>query len=237
MTELRIRFLGVPEVSLAGRPVAFQRRASLALLAHLSVTGRRASRSSLAGFLAGDLDEEPAQRRVSNTLADLRAAVGDYLAVTREWVAFDRERPHWIDVADFEAHVATSQRPGSVPLATSAQVVAPALGGPARRAVTRQRAAETAPAVRPGRPRLRAAGPGGTADRSGGRRAAAPGAAQGGWRAHRRPDRRGAGQDPRSVGREDVAGLASFLAPPGASYVTGATSTIDGGVTWNHQEQ
>src|SRR5262245_39425690 len=60
----------------------------------------------LAAFLAGDLDEEPAQKRVRNTLNDLRAAVGDHLAVTREWVAFDRERPHWIDVADFEAQVA-----------------------------------------------------------------------------------------------------------------------------------
>src|SRR5262245_42804754 len=72
---------------------------------------RPAPRSSLAAFLAGDLDEESAQKRLRNTLNDLRTAVGDHLAVTREWVAFDRERPHWIDVTDLEARVAARDDP------------------------------------------------------------------------------------------------------------------------------
>ena len=63
----------------------------------------------LAGILAGDASEEQAQKRVGNTLTDLRAAVGEHLHVTREWVAFDRQRPHWIDVAEFEAQVARAR--------------------------------------------------------------------------------------------------------------------------------
>ena len=36
---------------------------------------------------------------------------------------------------------------------------------------------------------------------------------------------------------EDVAGVAAFLASDDASYVTGATYFVDGGLTWNYKEQ
>lgn len=36
---------------------------------------------------------------------------------------------------------------------------------------------------------------------------------------------------------EDVAGLAAFLACSDADYVTGTTYFVDGGLTWNYQEQ
>jgi glucose 1-dehydrogenase len=36
---------------------------------------------------------------------------------------------------------------------------------------------------------------------------------------------------------EDVAGVAAFLASSDADYVTGATYFVDGGLTWNYQEQ
>ena len=74
----------------------------------------------LAGILAGDASEEQAQKRVGNTLTDLRAAVGEHLHVTREWVAFDRQRPHWIDVAEFEAQVAACTNPLEAPAAATA---------------------------------------------------------------------------------------------------------------------
>ena len=36
---------------------------------------------------------------------------------------------------------------------------------------------------------------------------------------------------------EDVAAIASFLASPDSNYVTGTTFVVDGGLTWNYQEQ
>ena len=36
---------------------------------------------------------------------------------------------------------------------------------------------------------------------------------------------------------DDVAALASFLASSDADYVTGSTFFVDGGLTWNYQEQ
>jgi glucose 1-dehydrogenase len=36
---------------------------------------------------------------------------------------------------------------------------------------------------------------------------------------------------------EDVAGAAAFLASQDASYITGTTLFVDGGLTWNYSEQ
>jgi glucose 1-dehydrogenase len=36
---------------------------------------------------------------------------------------------------------------------------------------------------------------------------------------------------------DEVAGLAAFLASSEADYITGTTYVIDGGLTWNYQEQ
>ncbi|OLP18429.1 sugar dehydrogenase [Leptolyngbya sp. 'hensonii'] len=36
---------------------------------------------------------------------------------------------------------------------------------------------------------------------------------------------------------QDVSGLVAFLASPDADYITGSTFFVDGGLTWNYQEQ
>ena len=95
-----------------GRPLALRRRASLALLAYLALSGRPHRREALATFLAGDASETRANKLLSNVLTDLRGAVGPYVAVTRQTVAFEAGLPHWIDVATFRAHLADGSRAG-----------------------------------------------------------------------------------------------------------------------------
>jgi DNA-binding SARP family transcriptional activator/predicted ATPase len=120
VSELRLHLLGAPGASVDGRPAPLRRRASLVLLAYLALTGRRYPRPVLAGLLAGEASAAQAQKRLTNALADLRAGVGDHLQVTRQWVAFDRARPHWLDVAEFEARVADCADPRAAPAAAAA---------------------------------------------------------------------------------------------------------------------
>ena len=105
-TELRLCLLGYPLATLDGRPLALRRRASLALLAYLALSGRPHRREALATFLAGDASETRANKLLSNVLTDLRGAAGPYVAVTRQTVAFEAGLPHWIDVATFRARLA-----------------------------------------------------------------------------------------------------------------------------------
>ncbi len=111
-TELRLCLLGSPLATVDGRPLALRRRASLALLAYLALSGRPHRREVLATFLAGDASETRANKLLSNVLTDLRGAVGPYVAVTRQTVAFEAGLPHWIDVATFRAHLADGGRAG-----------------------------------------------------------------------------------------------------------------------------
>src|SRR5262245_21359167 len=119
MAQLRLHLLGVPEISLDGRPAHPRRRSAVALLAYLAVTGRAHHRDVLAALLAGEADEARAQKHLSNALAELRAALGDCLVVGRETVALDRERPYWLDVDAFE-HCAAAAAEGDAGAAREA---------------------------------------------------------------------------------------------------------------------
>ena len=89
---LRLRLLGTPRVSRGDAPLAFHRRAALALLAYLAVTGRAHRREALATLLAGDAGEGRANKLLSNVLTDLRSVVGDHVRITRQVVALDPGR-------------------------------------------------------------------------------------------------------------------------------------------------
>lgn len=112
---LRLRLLGRPQITLDDKPVTdFAYRASLALLCHLAVAGRPHSREVLAGLFWGERPDANARASLRKSLTDLRRSVGDFLVVTRQTVAFDRKRPHWLDVAEFSFRVddALQQRGG-----------------------------------------------------------------------------------------------------------------------------
>src|SRR5262245_37217749 len=103
MLELRLRFFGVPEIGLGGRPVTLRRRSALALLAYLAVTGRPHRRETLATLLSDDLGGEQAGRLLCNALYELRGLIGDHLVVTPKEVGLRPDAPRWQDVAVFRS--------------------------------------------------------------------------------------------------------------------------------------
>ena len=108
MTTLELRFLGGFVIRQDGRPlVALKSQKGQALLCYLAVTGKAHSRSALAGLLWADVPEMNAQTNLRKTLNRLKPHLSDRLLATRSTLAFDRDAPHWLDVAEFEANVAS----------------------------------------------------------------------------------------------------------------------------------
>ena len=104
--ELQLTLLGKLEVTQGGVPVTgFAHKKSLALLCYLAVTGRSHTREALAGLLWGEATEANARAGLRKSLTDLRRFVAPHLAITRQQVGLDRERPYWLDVQVFERQV------------------------------------------------------------------------------------------------------------------------------------
>jgi DNA-binding SARP family transcriptional activator/predicted ATPase len=104
---LRLRLMGVPEVSLNGVPLTFSRRRALALLVYLAVTGHVHTRDVLATLLSGEAADSQARKRLSNALAELRQLVGDYVVTTRDTASFNTNLPSWMDVRAFRQALAS----------------------------------------------------------------------------------------------------------------------------------
>ena len=101
MTELRLGLLGPPLVERDGRPVAFDTRKALALLALVAVDGRDQSRQRLAAMLWPGSDDFRARGALRRTLSVAVAALGGALVVGRHNVRLDPSRIQ-VDVLDFE---------------------------------------------------------------------------------------------------------------------------------------
>jgi DNA-binding SARP family transcriptional activator/predicted ATPase len=107
--ELRLTLLGFPQIWLGDRILTFARRRAVALLVYLVVTRRPHSRESLVALLCDQGAGERARVQLRNALADLTSLLGDDLTVTRQTIAFDTNRPHWLDVAGFEGALDKAQ--------------------------------------------------------------------------------------------------------------------------------
>lgn len=104
--KLELTLLGQAEVRLAGEPVTgFYSSKAQALLFYLAVTGQTHPRLTLAGLLWADMPDTDALTNLRQVLASLRKLVGDHLTITRQTVAFNRERDYWLDVEAFQAGV------------------------------------------------------------------------------------------------------------------------------------
>ncbi|RIK43782.1 MAG: hypothetical protein DCC55_04350, partial [Chloroflexi bacterium] len=101
---LEITLLGRPQIKLEGQIApAINANKALALLYYLAATGQTHSRQALAGLLWSDLPEEAARRNLRVELNRLTAVFDSYLLRSRETMAFNRDLPHRLDLALFEA--------------------------------------------------------------------------------------------------------------------------------------
>ncbi len=77
-----------------------------ALLCYLAVSKRPFSRQVLAGLLWGEIPEADARRNLRGVALKLRRAVGDYLLITHQTLAFNDEMEHNVDTAVFRSLLA-----------------------------------------------------------------------------------------------------------------------------------
>ena len=105
MTELSLALLGPPVVKRDGKPVTFDTRKAIALLALLAVTGREHSREQLADLLWPDADSAKGRASLRRTLSVTAAAMGTGLTITRAAVTIELSVVQ-VDVRDFETLIA-----------------------------------------------------------------------------------------------------------------------------------
>ena len=112
---LRLELLGGLRVTLDGTPVVgFISSPVPALLCYLAITGIPQFRPALAALLWSDLPEVDAATNLRQVLVNLRHLLDPYLLVTRQTVAFNRDRAYWLDVEHFEAHLAAGFATGDL---------------------------------------------------------------------------------------------------------------------------
>jgi DNA-binding SARP family transcriptional activator/predicted ATPase len=104
--ELKLELLGGLKLTLGDKPLVGLRYAKTqALLCYLAVTGRPHSREALASLLWSESAEEDARTNLRSVLSKLRRALPNYLLITRESLAFNRESPYSLDVEHFLANL------------------------------------------------------------------------------------------------------------------------------------
>jgi DNA-binding SARP family transcriptional activator/Tfp pilus assembly protein PilF len=108
--RVSIRLLGPVTVEVAGAPLAVDTRKATALLAYLAVTGRPASRESLAALLWPEAEGSDARAALRRTLSVLNAGLGDgALAIDRTSVAL-RDDVAEVDLARFRAALGRARK-------------------------------------------------------------------------------------------------------------------------------
>jgi DNA-binding SARP family transcriptional activator len=113
VSHLALSLLGPPQIECDGEPVKLDRRKAIALLTYLAVTGESHSRDALVNLLWPESDSSRGRAALRRTLYALnRALEGDWLAVDREEVGLDPEAALWVDVAQFQEHLAECERHG-----------------------------------------------------------------------------------------------------------------------------
>lgn len=101
--ELRLSLLGDVAIKLGDDVITgLPSRAAEALLIYLVCSPRPVAREKLAELLWAERTTAQALTNLRTILTPLRRALGDYLIVSRQTLAFDHSRAYWLDVAEFE---------------------------------------------------------------------------------------------------------------------------------------
>jgi len=121
-TQLHVHLLGQPRFALGDEPFRFSARPkALPLLGYLLLhRDRPVSRDSLAFLLWEDDEEEKARTNLRRHLHELGqllpTAPVPWFVTDSETVAWNATAPLWLDVAEFEAHIARGEPSGAVDL-------------------------------------------------------------------------------------------------------------------------
>ena len=96
---VKLSTLGTLELTLpAGRSAANLTPKTLALLVYLMVTGKVHQRDQLATLFWRESPVEQARKNLRYLLPDLRHLLSDYLLITQQSIAFNRQQAYWLDV-------------------------------------------------------------------------------------------------------------------------------------------
>lgn len=107
MADLKIFLFGTPIIEYQHQPVKLGRRKALAVLAYIVSNRRVVSRDTLATLLWPEYDQARARATLRNTLYAINQELpGDWLVVERETVSLNLASPLWVDVEQFQAHLA-----------------------------------------------------------------------------------------------------------------------------------
>src|SRR3984957_17899669 len=101
MSELSLALLGPPVVRCDGRPVTFDTRKAVALLALLAVTGREHSREQLADLLWPEAASAKGRASLRRPLSVTAAEMGSGLTISRASVTLDLAAVR-VDLREFE---------------------------------------------------------------------------------------------------------------------------------------
>lgn len=108
---LKARFLGTPYVEFGAdsAQIALSGR-ELALFTYLCIARKPTNRLTVADLLWDNQSERQAKTNLRYTLRGLRKAIGDYLFVDGQTIAFNWDLPYWFDVASLTTYLAPTRR-------------------------------------------------------------------------------------------------------------------------------
>ncbi len=101
MAELRLSWLGPPELEREGHPIQLEMRKTLALLAYLCLSPQRPTREKIAAIFWPEFDQSHALAHLRRNLSSLASSLpNDLLIVDRERIGLRRDGVS-IDVESF----------------------------------------------------------------------------------------------------------------------------------------